>query len=197
MEPIKYNFTNKFDRCCQQVEGVKAKCTNDNLFDFRMCGRDEFVHKLLKQPKEESRYNNNAPVVLSGMIQRAFNRNYENLLSEKILFPLNAHARFASDISKAEANQLNFPLGHDEENIPVNQFGSDNVLYHIGHASGGMMMSPRSMGLYLTEMLEKSSHRKGLLNPISFKQLLGGQGEFGRTNSGWYVSDLQNVPNVS
>jgi CubicO group peptidase (beta-lactamase class C family) len=181
--------------CKQDISGVTENCSKSNIANYQICARDEFVNKIMRLPMAPyivGKYNNNTPVIVSAMLQRFTNNTFENLLKERIFNPLGfSRAKLVSQVTDAELNLL--PYGHDTSNNVVDQFRTDWPMYHVCHASGGVMMTPKEMGTYLIELMSEAENRIGILTKESLASYFSERSALsGKVNGGWFKLTVKN-----
>ncbi|MBK9336970.1 MAG: hypothetical protein IPM98_10425 [Lewinellaceae bacterium] len=78
-------------------------------------------------------------------------------------------------------------------------YGTNWARYHLGHASGGLMISPRDMGRWFIEMMPTAPDRKDVLTNTSLTQYLSGStAKDVRMRGGWYnVSLKDKIPSAN
>jgi hypothetical protein len=180
--------------CCQpNTLGFTENCSKNNLTTYRICGRDEFVAKMMKLPvaplvNGNYPYNNNSPVIVSAMLQRFKNSSYENLLKENFFGPIGMlKAKLISQVTDNEAELIQLPFGHNNFSNPQEYFKTDDNRFHVGHASGGIMMTPEEMGIYLVELILGSEGGKGVLADTTLSNYFSGlNGLNTKANGGWF-----------
>ena len=189
------NFADSPPISCQAgLQGVVGSCDKTNLSNYQMCGRDEFVNRMLRLPVAPyvlDGYNNNTPVVVSALLQKSTNRTFENLLREELFLPLGMlGAKLSSQVTDLEANQVQLPFGHDSDRL-IDAYKSDWNRFHVGHASGGVMMTPKEMGQYLVELMPGSSERRKILTDESLTTYFSGDMGMGKkANGGWFKETI-------
>ena len=189
---------------CLSVQGV-SETANKNGAGYWTVGRNEFVEKMLRSPQGTSgTYNNNAPVVISAMIQKTADKTFEKCARDYVFGPMNSSAKFITEITNTEINATAFPLLHNgstSSNVldPVRAWGSTFFKYHIGHASGGLMISPRDMARLMIEMMPNSPDRMKILSNTNLATYLGGSTtKDTKMRGGWYnVAIKDKIPSAS
>jgi len=180
-------------------------CTLDksNTRSYLMCGRKELLHKGLKRAGRSVgtrfEYNNFHPVIMSGFLQEIFDETYEKLLKDHFINPMRLNegngfrCRLSSSFLTRMVDEVLGPLGHIN-GVVDKSYGTDKTRYHLGHASGGLAMSPRSMGRYLEAMIDANSPYS-LLPESAYNVLFEGLEDNNiRTNSGWGHSRYRSFP---
>ena len=184
------NFNGVDPDCCQlNIAGVTENCSKSSLTNYQICGRDEFVNKMMRLPVAPNSigiYNNNTPVIVSAMLQRVTNTSFEDILKNEFFIPLGmSKAKLTSQVTDIEANQI--PYGHNLSNNVDDQYKTDWNRYHVGHASGGVMMTPKEMGNYLIELMPGAQDRIGILTNSSLNNYFSGDIGVGtKVNGGWF-----------
>ena len=189
------NFNNV--GCCQTgVIGVTETCSKADLASYRVCGRNEFVNKMMRLPVPPNvldTYNNNTPVIVSAMLQRATNNTFEDLLRNLIFTPMGlSKAKLTSQVSDAEAPAMVY--GHTG-NIINDEYKGEGLRFHVGHASGGVMMTPKEMGTYLIELMPGAEGRANIISDQSLAAYFSGESGTGlrKVNGGWMKRGMTEI----
>ena len=191
------NFNNIDQQCCQlNISGVNENCSKSDLANYQVCGRNEFVSKMVRIPVAQNFfgvYNNNTPVIVSAMLQRFTNTTFEDLLKNEFFNALGmSKAKLISQVTDAELNLMIY--GHDNSNVVQDGYKSDWNRYHVGHASGGIMMSPKEMGIYLIELMPGAEGRIGILTEPSLASYFSGESVLGtKINGGWFKKSIDSI----
>jgi CubicO group peptidase (beta-lactamase class C family) len=190
---------------CRTVNGVVETADKTKSSYFTL-GRDEFAGKIVRLPLGTANaYNNNAPVLISAMLQQASGKTLEECAKQYVLAPIGSNAKFINEITNAEVSSIAFPILHEVTGINFVQpltargYGTDWARFHLGHASGGLMISPRDMGRWFIEMMPTSPDRKGVLTNANLTQYLSGSTAIDvRMRGGWFnVSLKDKIPSTN
>ncbi len=184
---------------CPAVNGVEENAAKSPITSYWTLGRDEFAAKILRLPPGTSgAYNNAAPVLVATMLQKASGQTYEKLANQYVLTPLGSNAKLMNEITDAEVSARAFPVLHNENGNsavpdPNKKYNSDWARYHLGHPSGGLMISPGDMGKWFVEMMPNSPDRQGILSDANLSLYLGGSTtKDTKIRGGWYNVAIKN-----
>ncbi|MBK9336969.1 MAG: beta-lactamase family protein [Lewinellaceae bacterium] len=102
---------------CRTVNGVDETADKTKSSYFTQ-GRDEFAAKIVRSPLGTANaYNNNAPVLISAMLQQASGKTFEQCAKQYVLTPIGSNAKFINEITTTEVSSIAFPILHEVAGI--------------------------------------------------------------------------------